>query len=80
MIGNDPSCVSSTIDAANAWMATNGPVGSNMPASNPAWSGGSAQTPTMDFMTPSAPAMSGQALHEQMDNYNNGRLCAPHRQ
>lgn len=37
-IGNDSSCVSTTIAAADAWMATYGPVGSNLPASSPAWS------------------------------------------
>jgi hypothetical protein len=36
-IGNDSSCVSTTIAAANAWMATYGPVGANLPASSPAW-------------------------------------------
>jgi len=81
LIGNDSSCVASTIEAANTWMATH-PVGSNVPASSTAWSGEGVQapqtdSPTMDLMmTP----MSGQAMHEQMDNYNNGRLCAPHRQ
>ena len=30
LIGNDGSCVNSTIAAANAWMATYGPVGSNV--------------------------------------------------
>jgi len=79
-IGNDTSCVASTIESANTWMATYGPVGSNLPASSAAWSGGTAQTPALDFMTPSAPAMSGDALNRQLDDYNNGRLCAPHRQ
>jgi hypothetical protein len=61
LIGNDGSCVNSTIAAANAWMATYGPVGSNVPASSFAWS-------------------VGEPLHKQMDSYNNGLLCAPHRQ
>jgi len=61
LIGNDGSCVSSTIAAADAWMATYGPVGSNVPASSYAWS-------------------VGEPLHKQMDAYNNGLLCAPHRQ
>jgi hypothetical protein len=58
--GNDGSCVNSTIIAANAWMATYGPVGANVSASSYAWS-------------------VGEPLHIQMDNYNNGLLCAPHR-
>jgi len=60
MIGNPSSCIASTIDAANAWMATYGPVGSNVAASSPAW-------------------VIGEPLHQQMDAYNNGLLCAPHR-
>jgi hypothetical protein len=61
LIGNDGSCVSPTIAAADMWMAKYGPVGSNVSASSDAWS-------------------IGEPLHITMDNYNNGRLCAPHRQ
>jgi hypothetical protein len=61
LIGNDGSCVTSTIAYANAWMATYGPVGSNISASSAAWT-------------------EGEKLHRQMDAYNNGMLCAPHRQ
>ena len=61
MVGNDGSCVNSTIAQAQAWMATYGPVGSGVSASSQAW-------------------VIGEPLHIQMDNYNNGRLCAPHRQ
>jgi len=60
MIGNPSSCITSTIAAANAWMATYGPVGSNVAASSAAW-------------------VIGEPLHQQMDAYNNGLLCAPHR-
>lgn len=64
LIGNDDSCVSSTIAAANSWMAAApagyGPVGSNVMASSEAWS-------------------VGESLHIQMDRYNNGLLCAPRR-
>ncbi len=60
-IGNDGTCISTIIAAANAWMAIYGPVGSHVPASSDAWS-------------------SGEPLHTQMDSYNNGLLCAPHRQ
>ena len=61
LIGNDGSCVNSTIAAANTWMATYGPVGSNVAASSAAWT-------------------IGEPLHITMDAYNNGLLCAPHRQ
>jgi hypothetical protein len=59
-INNDASCVSSTIAAANDWMATYGPVGSGVAAKSEAWA-------------------EGEWMHQQMDDYNNGRLCAPHR-
>ena len=59
-IGNDSTCVSEAIDAANAWMAKYGPVGRGVAASSYAWK-------------------VGEPLHRQMDNYNNGMLCAPHR-
>jgi hypothetical protein len=61
LVGNDPSCVQSTIDAADDWMATNGPVGSGVHAASLAWK-------------------IGEPLHRLMDNYNNGMLCAPHRE
>jgi hypothetical protein len=61
LIGNDGSCVNSTIAAANAWMVTYGPVGSNVAGGSAAWA-------------------LGEPLHQQMDAYNNGLLCAPHRQ
>jgi hypothetical protein len=59
-IGNDSTCVSEAITAAHAWMATYGPVGSQVAASSYAWK-------------------LGEPLHRKMDNYNNGMLCAPHR-
>ena len=61
MIGNRSDCIASTIDLANDWMETYGPVGSAIAASSPAW------------------AAEGEILHRQMDSYNNGQLCAPHR-
>jgi hypothetical protein len=61
LIGNDGSCVNNTIAAANAWMATYGPVGSDVAASSAAWSAGS-------------------PLQSTLDAYDNGLLCAPHRQ
>ena len=60
LIGNDGSCVSGTIAAADEWMAKYGPVGSGVHAASLAWK-------------------VGEPLHRQMDNYNNGMLCAPHR-
>jgi hypothetical protein len=60
MIGNDSSCVASTILAADDWMRMYGPVGRGVAASSVAWK-------------------KGEPLHRLMDNYNNGMLCAPHR-
>jgi len=61
-IGNDSSCVSSTIAKADDWMATYGAPGSGagVHAASYAWK-------------------LGEPLHRLMDNYNNGMLCAPHR-
>ncbi len=59
--GNDGSCVAGTITAANAWMATYGPVGSNVAGGSAAWA-------------------AGQPLQSTLDAYDNGLLCAPHRQ
>jgi hypothetical protein len=59
-VGNDGSCVASTIIAADEWMKKYGPVGSGVHAASFAWK-------------------VGEPLHRQMDNYNNGMLCAPHR-
>jgi hypothetical protein len=60
LIGNDGSCVTPTIAAANVWMAAH-PVGSGVAGGSAAWA-------------------AGEPLHIIMDNYNNGLLCAPHRQ
>ena len=62
LLGNDPRCVQDAITAANAWMATYGPLGTgkSVAASSAAWK-------------------VGEPLHQTMDNYNNGGLCAPHR-
>jgi len=62
-IGNDPSCIASTIAAADAWLTTY-PVGSNVLGSSAAWSG----------------AGGGETIHDTLDAYNNGQMCAPHRQ
>jgi hypothetical protein len=59
LIGNDSSCISSTISAADAWLVSN-PVGSGVRSSSAAWA-------------------TGGPLHQTLDDYNNGRLCAPHR-
>jgi hypothetical protein len=59
LVGNDSSCVASTIEAADAWMTTY-PAGSGVSAASLAWK-------------------RGEPLHRLMDNYNNGMLCAPHR-
>jgi hypothetical protein len=59
LVGNDSSCVASTIEAADAWMTTY-PARSNVHAASLAWK-------------------RGEPLHRLMDNYNNGMLCAPHR-
>jgi len=59
LIGNESSCIASTISAADAWMSSY-PVGSNVRARTAAWS-------------------VGEPLYRELDAYNNGDRCAPHR-
>lgn len=61
LVGNNSSCVASTIVAADEWMSISGPVGSGVHAASLAWK-------------------LGEPLHRLLDNYNNGMLCAPHRE
>jgi hypothetical protein len=58
LIGNDSSCIASTISAADAWYAAYG--GSVVLGSSAAW-------------------RAGEPLYKTLDAYNNGLLCAPHR-
>lgn len=60
LIGNDASCVSATIAAADAWMAMY-PVGSGIAAGK------------------GSPWREAESLNYILDSYNNGLLCAPHR-
>ncbi|MCX9079735.1 MAG: hypothetical protein OIN84_17350, partial [Candidatus Methanoperedens sp.] len=59
MVGNNSSCISSTISAADAWMKTY-KLGSGVTGSGSAWK-------------------QGEPYYWALDNYNNGLLCAPHR-
>jgi hypothetical protein len=61
LIGNDSTCVDGDIISGDQWMATYGPVGSNVAGAAAAW-------------------VTGQPVHMRLDSYNNGLLCAPHRQ
>lgn len=58
LIGNNSSCIATTIAAADAWMAQYQPVVSG---DSYAWS-------------------LGEPLYWKLDQYNNGLLCAPHRE
>lgn len=60
LIGNDSSCVTSVIAAADQWLTTYGPVGSDVKAKSDAW-------------------QTGEPLYQTLDAYNNGLLCAQHR-
>lgn len=60
LIGNESSCIDSTIGAADSWMTTYGPVGNGVKANSEAWK-------------------IGEPLYLELDAYNNGLLCAPHR-
>jgi hypothetical protein len=59
LIGNDSSCISTTITAADAWLSSY-KLGTGVKASSSAWK-------------------TGEPLHEKLDDYNNGLLCAPSR-
>jgi hypothetical protein len=59
MIGNDGSCINTSITKGNTWLATY-PLGSNVAGSSYAWS-------------------IGQPIQQTLDAYDNGLLCAPHR-
>jgi hypothetical protein len=61
LVGNDGSCVATTITAADLWMSQY-PVGSRVKA------GGA-----------TSPWRTGEPLYLKLDQYNNGLLCAPHR-
>ncbi len=63
LIGNDPTCIADTIDAADVWMCVYGPIGEAIVTA-----GGKA-----------SPWRSGEPLYETLDAYNNGLLCAPSR-
>jgi hypothetical protein len=63
ILGNDPRCVQDAIRDANAWMATRLPM----------------EDATKKVAASSAAWKVGEPLHQTMDNYNNGGLCAPHR-
>ena len=64
-IGNDGSCVADAIAAANAWMA-------------PPLAGGYGPVGS-NVLASSAAWKIGEPLQIQLDSYNNGLLCAPHR-
>jgi hypothetical protein len=59
-IGAESSCITDTIVAGDAWLATN-KLGTNVRANSAAWQNG------------------GEAIKNTLDDYNNGKLCAPSR-
>ena len=71
MIGNDGSCVASTIAAANAWMATYGPVGSNVAASSLAWTVGEPLHRQLDNSRP--PHRNGESTDRPPDGHQGWR-------
>lgn len=60
ILGNNASCIATTVLAADQWMAKYGPVGKGVKANSAAWK-------------------EGEPLYLKLDAYNNGLLCAPHR-
>jgi hypothetical protein len=64
---NNPDCIAATIANAHKWFSLYGPAGSGVKAKSDAWVGGLTNT------------LPGEPIHTKMDDYNNGLLCAPHR-
>ncbi|HEY4597507.1 MAG TPA: SdrD B-like domain-containing protein, partial [Thermoanaerobaculia bacterium] len=60
LASNKVSCITTVIQAADAWMKQYGPVGSGVPTSSPA-------------------GQIAVSLQVQLNSYNNGQLCAQHR-
>jgi hypothetical protein len=60
MIGNDASCINTSIAQGNAWLKAY-PLGSDVAGGSQAWA-------------------IGDPIHITLDAYDNGLLCAPHRQ
>ena len=69
---NNPVCIADDIEDAHHWFSLYGGglagVGSGVKAKSDAWVGGSTNT-----------FKAGEPIHTNMDDYNNGKLCAPHR-
>jgi uncharacterized protein (DUF2141 family) len=60
LVSNTAGCITTVIQAADAWMKQYGPVGSGVTTSSPA-------------------GQIATSLQTQLDSYNNGLLCAQHR-
>ena len=60
LVSNTAGCITTVIQAADAWMRQYGPVGSGV-------------------STSSSTGQVAVSLASQLDDYNNGRLCAAHR-
>jgi hypothetical protein len=65
---NNPECIADDITKAHKWFSKYGPVGGGIKAKSDAWVGGPTNT-----------VGAGEPIHTEMDDYNNGKLCAPHR-
>jgi len=65
---NNPECIADDIAKAHKWFSFYGPVGKGIKAKSDAWVGGPTNT-----------VGAGEPIHTEMDDYNNGKLCAPHR-
>jgi hypothetical protein len=67
-LANNTSCIAPYIADAQHWFSIYGPVGVGVKAKSDAWVGGPLNT-----------FKAGEPIHQKMDEYNNGLLCAPHR-
>ncbi|WP_440954461.1 DUF7507 domain-containing protein [Methanosarcina sp. Mfa9] len=69
-VGNTHSCIDDVVAAADEWMEKYGPVSSGVKAKEDAWK--------VEEGEPLAEQ--GEYLYTMLDMYNNGELCAPHRE
>ncbi len=69
-VGNTHSCIDDVVAAADEWMEKYGPLSSGVKANEDAWK--------VEEGEPLAEQ--GEYLYTMLDMYNNGELCAPHRE
>lgn len=77
MSGNEDACIVETIFAADDWMGTYGPVGNGVKGKRQAWKKGKCKA----WKKSKCKAWKkGKQIYSDLNDYNSGLLCAPHRE